>query len=55
MQAQLVLGDTLAALHRDKESAEVYDRAVSIAERMEPSAKADKLKMLASRKQALHR
>jgi hypothetical protein len=53
-QAQLVLGDTLAALHEDGESAAAYDRAAAIAEGMEPVAKADKLKMLATKKQALH-
>lgn len=53
-QAQLILGDTLAALHRDGESAAAYDRAASIAERMEPAAKADKLKLLGKKRQALH-
>lgn len=53
-QGQLILGDTLAALHRDEEGAAVYDQAAGIAERMEPEAKADKLKLLENKKRALH-
>jgi hypothetical protein len=53
-QAQLILGDTLAALHQDGESAAAYDRAAGIAERMEPVAKLDKLRTLTAKKQALH-
>jgi hypothetical protein len=53
-QGQLVLGETLAALHRDKESAAVFDQAAKIAERMEPEAKADKLRLLEGKRLALH-
>jgi hypothetical protein len=54
MQGQVVLGDTLAALHRDRESAAAYDKALSIAERMEPSAKADWTATLHTKLAALH-
>jgi Dolichyl-phosphate-mannose-protein mannosyltransferase len=53
-QAQLILGDTFAALHRDQESNTAYDRALAIAEKMEPSAKADRQQELRTKKQALH-
>ena len=54
MQGQIVLGDTLAALHRDHESAAAYNKALSIALRMEPSAKADWIAMLHTKLAALH-
>jgi hypothetical protein len=53
-QAQMILGDTLAALHRDQESASAYDRALTIANSMAPDAKADRLKTIQDKKQALH-
>ena len=37
-QAQMALGDTLAALHRASEALPVYQRALAIAQTMEPSA-----------------
>jgi cytochrome c-type biogenesis protein CcmH/NrfG len=55
MQGQIVLGDTLAALHRDHESAEAYNRALVIAQRMEPSAKADWTVTLTTKLDSLHR
>lgn len=54
MQGQVVLGDTLAALHRDQESADAYDKALAIAQRMEPSAKADWTATLNTKLAALH-
>ena len=54
MQGQVVLGDTLAALHRDHESADAYNKALSIAQRMEPSAQADWIPRLKSKLAALH-
>jgi hypothetical protein len=54
LQAQMVLADTLAALHRDQESAIAYTQAAAIAEQMEPSAKADWLKKIGEKRQALH-
>jgi cytochrome c-type biogenesis protein CcmH/NrfG len=54
MQGQIVLGDTLAALHRDHESAAAYNKALSIALRMEPSAKADWIATLHTKLAALH-
>ena len=54
LPAQSILGDTLAALHRDQESAAAYDKALAIAERMEPDAKADRQNALKAKKQALH-
>jgi tetratricopeptide (TPR) repeat protein len=54
MQGQIVLGDTLAALHRDHESAAAYNKALSIALRMEPSAEADWIAMLHTKLAALH-
>jgi Dolichyl-phosphate-mannose-protein mannosyltransferase len=54
LPAQSILGDTLAALHRDRESAAAYDKALAIAARMEPDAKADRQKVLTAKKQALH-
>jgi hypothetical protein len=54
MQGQVVLGDTLARLHRDRESAAAYNRALSIAQRMEPSAKADWMATLHTKLAALH-
>jgi hypothetical protein len=54
MQGQIVLGDTLAALHRDRESAEAYHKALSIAQRMEPSAEADWTATLNTKLAALH-
>ena len=54
MQGQIVLGDTLAALHRDHESAAAYNKALSIAQRMEPSAEADWTATLNTKLSALH-
>ncbi|HEX4321427.1 MAG TPA: glycosyltransferase family 39 protein [Acidobacteriaceae bacterium] len=54
MQGQIVLGDTFAALHRDQESADAYHKALSIAQRMEPSAKADWTAELKTKLAALH-
>jgi hypothetical protein len=54
MQGQIVLGDTLAALHRDDESAAAYNKALSIAQRMEPSAEADWTATLNTKLAALH-
>jgi hypothetical protein len=54
LQGQIVLGDTLAALHRDHESAAAYNKALSIAQRMEPSAKADWTATLNTKLTALH-
>ena len=54
MQGQIALGDTLAALHRNRESAEAYNRALGIAQRMEPSAKADWIRTLHTKLDALH-
>ena len=54
LPAQSILGDTLAALHRDQESAAAYDKAIAIAARMEPDAKADRQQPLIVKKQALH-
>ncbi len=54
MQGQIVLGDTLAALHRDHESAAAYNKALSIAQRMEPSAEADWTAELNKKLAALH-
>ncbi len=54
LPAQSILGDTLAALHRDQESAAAYDKALAIAARMEPDAKADRQRPLIARRQALH-
>jgi 4-amino-4-deoxy-L-arabinose transferase-like glycosyltransferase len=53
-QAQMVLADTLAALKRDQESAAAYTQAAAIAGQMEPSAKADWLKKIGKKRQALH-
>ena len=54
MQGQIVLGDTFAALHRDHESAGAYDKALSLAQRMEPSAEADWTATLNAKLAALH-
>ncbi|WP_158615477.1 glycosyltransferase family 39 protein [Acidipila sp. EB88] len=54
MQGQVILGDTLAALHRDRESAVAYNKALVIAQRMEPSAKADWISTLHTKLSALH-
>jgi hypothetical protein len=54
MQGQIVLGDTFAALHRDQESADAYNKALSIAQHMEPSAQADWTATLKTRLAALH-
>jgi hypothetical protein len=54
MQGQIVLGDTLAALHRDHESSAAYNKALSIAQRMEPSAEADWTATLNTKLAALH-
>jgi tetratricopeptide (TPR) repeat protein len=54
MQGQIVLGDTFAALHRDQESADAYNKALSIAQHMEPSAQADWTATLKTRMAALH-
>jgi 4-amino-4-deoxy-L-arabinose transferase-like glycosyltransferase len=53
-QAQMILGDTLAALHQDKLSAAAYDRAFEIAQTMEPSAKADWIKTIEERRKSLN-
>ncbi len=54
LQGQEVLGDTLAAMHHDQESAAAYSRAFAIAQRMEPSAKADWTATLTRKQAALH-
>ena len=54
MQGQIVLGDTLAALHRDHESAAAYNKALSIAHRMEPSAQAEWTARLNKKLAVLH-
>ena len=54
LQGQIVLGDTLTALHRDDESAAAYNKALSIAQRMEPSAEADWTATLNTKLAALH-
>jgi hypothetical protein len=54
LPAQSILGDTLAALHRDQESAAAYDKALAIAAHMEPDAKADRQRNLIIKKRALH-
>lgn len=54
MQGQIVLGDILAALHRDHQSAAAYSKALTIAQRMEPSAKADWVTTLTTKQAALH-
>ena len=54
IQGQIVLGDTLATLHRDHESAAAYNQALSIAQRMEPDAKADWMATLHTKLAALH-
>lgn len=54
MQGQIVLGDTFAALHRYQESADAYNKALSIAQHMEPSAQADWTAELNTRLAALH-
>ena len=53
-QAQMALADTLAALHRDQESAAAYAQAAATAGQMEPSAKVDWLKTIGEKRQALH-
>jgi tetratricopeptide (TPR) repeat protein len=53
-QAQMILGDTLAALHQDQLSAAAYDRALAIAQTMEPSAKADWTKTINEKRKTLH-
>jgi Dolichyl-phosphate-mannose-protein mannosyltransferase len=52
-QAQMILGDTLAALHENKLSATAYDRAFEIAQTMEPSAKADWTKTIEEKRRSL--
>lgn len=54
MQGQIVLGDVLAVLHRDRESAAAYGKALAIAQRMEPSAKADWIATLQAKLAGLH-
>ena len=54
LPAQSLLGDTLAALHRDQESAAAYDKALAIAARMQPDARADRQNALLAKKNALH-
>jgi Dolichyl-phosphate-mannose-protein mannosyltransferase len=54
LQGQAVLGDTLAALHRKQESAAAYTKALSIAQGMEPSAKAHWIATLTTKRAALH-
>ncbi len=54
MQGQIVLGDTLASLHRDGESAAAYKQALAIVQQMEPSAKADWTATLQAKLAALH-
>lgn len=53
-QAQMVLADTLAALHQDQLSAAAYDRAFAIAQTMEPSAKFDWTKTINEKRKTLH-
>jgi hypothetical protein len=54
LQAQMILGDTLAALHEDKRSEAAYDHAFDIAQTMEPSAKADWIKTIEGKRKSLH-
>ena len=52
-QAQMILGDTLAALHRSASAAAAYTRALAIAHTMEPSAQADWIPQIQSKLKAL--
>lgn len=54
LQAQVLLGDVLASLHREAESRKAYDEALRITARMEPSAKEDWVRTLNKKKQTLH-
>ncbi|WP_446744988.1 ArnT family glycosyltransferase [Silvibacterium acidisoli] len=53
LQGQVALGDALAALHRNAESAQAYDRALDIVQRMEPSARFDWTHTLQNKKKAV--
>ncbi len=55
IQGQIALGDALAGLGRDQESAAAYSKALSITQRMEPSAKKDWEATLRTKLAALHR
>ena len=54
LQAQMILADTLAALHQDQLSSAAYDRAFAIAQTMEPSAKSDWTKTITEKRKTLH-
>jgi tetratricopeptide (TPR) repeat protein len=54
LQAQMILADTLGALHQDQLSAAAYDRAFAIAQTMEPSAKSDWTKTINEKRKTLH-
>ncbi|HEY0784498.1 MAG TPA: hypothetical protein VGD62_01425, partial [Acidobacteriaceae bacterium] len=54
LQGQVILGDTLAALHRDREAAAAYDQGLAIAARMEPSARADWEWTVGNKRRSLH-
>jgi hypothetical protein len=53
-QAQMILGDTLAALHKDQSSAAAYNRALEITQTMEPSEQADWTETINARRKKLH-